>query len=191
MPIRLSTSMSDIGCGCRKVLTDADSALDPHGRRRPWQLGPAKHACEAQEQRARTPAVSPFICLLNMRDGQVNWVLGPETHNGADKKTGMRAMTRTNSGTGPFAAAGPTIPVVRAGRRIAGCRRSVALAAATASRSRSTADAPRSTLDRCGPGPRERKASFCRQALMAPRSTRMKTTKLLKTCGRWIGREVC
>jgi hypothetical protein len=114
MPIRLSTSMSDIGCGCRKVLTDADSALDPHGRRRPWQLGPAKHACEAQEQRARTPAVSPFICLLNMRDGQVNWVSGTETHNGADKKTGMRAMTRTNSGTGPFAAAGPTIPVVRA-----------------------------------------------------------------------------
>ena len=38
-----------------------------------------------------------------MSDGPVNLVLGPETHNGADKKAGMRAMTRTNSGTGPFA----------------------------------------------------------------------------------------
>jgi hypothetical protein len=38
-----------------------------------------------------------------MSDGQVNLVLGPETHHGADKKSGMRAMTRTNSGTGPFA----------------------------------------------------------------------------------------
>jgi hypothetical protein len=48
------------------------------------------------------PAASPFVCLLNMSAGQVNLVLGPETHNGADKKSGMRAMTRTNSGTGPF-----------------------------------------------------------------------------------------
>jgi hypothetical protein len=41
--------------------------------------------------------------------GQVNLVLGPETHNGADKKSGMRAMTRTNSGTGPFALVPRTI----------------------------------------------------------------------------------
>jgi hypothetical protein len=38
-----------------------------------------------------------------MSDGQVNLVLGPETHHGAGKNSGMRAMTRTNSGTGPFA----------------------------------------------------------------------------------------
>jgi hypothetical protein len=45
---------------------------------------------------------SRFVCLVNIIDGHVNSTLGPETHNGADK-TGMGAMTRTNSGTGPFA----------------------------------------------------------------------------------------
>ena len=61
-----------------------------------------RRAAICNKQRARRPAASPFVCLLNMSDGQVNLVLGPETHNGADKKAGMRAMTRTNSGTGPF-----------------------------------------------------------------------------------------
>ena len=43
------------------------------------------------------------LCLPSQHEcDQVNWVLGPETHNGANKNAGMRAMTRTNSGTGPF-----------------------------------------------------------------------------------------
>jgi hypothetical protein len=84
---------------CKARMTIATDSIGGHMR----EADEIPAGAAGSSQRARRPAASPFVCLLNMSDRHVNLVLGPETHNRADKTSGMRAMTRTNRGTGPFA----------------------------------------------------------------------------------------
>jgi hypothetical protein len=81
---------------------DADDDLEKRPRL-PQGRATSRATSSGETRLSAGPAASPFVCLLNMSDRQVNLVLAPETHDGADKKPGMRAMTRTNGGTGPFA----------------------------------------------------------------------------------------
>ena len=47
-----------------------------------------RYGIGAGNARKTLGAASPFVCLRNMSDDQVNVVLGLETHTGADKKIG-------------------------------------------------------------------------------------------------------